>query len=158
MSLPYAKPRFGWRFVINLFRLAGLADDIPLKLISRSVSQNTIRAKMFQGRAHIHDTRDEALRRYSHLAGATDIITTDHAIEIHRRPDFPKIFGDLPQDNFRLTYDQLFHKLTTTTTSFGIPTAGPLSAAQIAALKDYLGAMPTVRFAAVTATTIVVQR
>lgn len=156
--LPYYTARYGWRFVLTIYRLAGLADDITLKIVPTSgVSLSTVRAKLFRGRAYITESHDADLARYSQLAAHVCINTYANRIELERHGQFNAMYSDLRPDNFRLTYDLLIPALAKST-SFNLPLPAPLSSPQVAALKEYLSSIPAVKAVQVSPHSILLAR
>ena len=158
MKHPYNTARYGWRYVLILYRLAGLEPDTPLRVSpAKDTSLNTIRAKLFHGRQHIFTSKDASLAAYSALAATTTISTHGPRIEISRDEAFDRIISDLPADTFRLTYNLLIPALTSHKT-FSFPTPNMLTPPQVAAIREYLLSIPGVLAAQVSANSILVAR
>ena len=160
MPLPYSTPASAWRFIIILHRLASLQPGQPLRISPAGKSSiNTARAKLFQGRAHIAETHDLAIARYSRLAMQTIIHTDKNSLTIIKADKFDDEYSSLKDDTFTSVYRGIQHKLLTTTGGFSIPSFGAaLTTPQISALKAFLSAIPRVIFVGITPTSLVLQR
>lgn len=160
MSLPYSTPPSAWRYVIILHRLAALPLGQPLRIApAKSSSINTARAKLFQGRSHIAETKDAALARYTRLAFQTIIHTDTNTLTVDRAAGFDEAYSSLSEDSFTLVYREINRLLLTLSGKIAIPSFGvTLTSAQTKALKDFLTNIPRVTYVGITTTSLALQR
>lgn len=157
----YKTAKYGWLWACYLFRLSQIADTTkPLVVEPTSAGLITVRARMFQGRQFLENTKQDDFTPFQKLSIQTTIKTFENKVlHLYRKEEFDFELSLI----FKNTWFDILRRINNfvldiSKTRLMLVGGFNLTGAQVSALVDYLQGYKIIKTAAVQTETIILNK
>jgi len=157
----YKNAKYGWLWTCYLFRLSQIADTTkPLVVEPTSAGLITVRARMFQGRQFLENTKQEDFAVFHKLSMQTKIsVFENRVLHLFRKEEFEFELSLIAKNTWFDILRRINNFVLDITKSNLMLVGGfVLSGAQVSALVDYLHGYKVIKTAAVQTETIILRK